>query len=254
MNLRDCRDWVWSRAWLRRLLKIAVIPGFFLILLILVVDHVAMPLWTRHGDEFPAPNLVGRSLAGAQQALDEFDGTMEIIERRYSPDYSDGTILEQRPGVEVPIKVGRFFKVVVSRGSELIDVPRVRGFTVRQAELIIIEAGFTVGGRAPADDHSFPVGTVTGTIPDAGGRLPRGTVVHLLVNQAEQKWTWCPNLVGMNVEEAREILRDRKLLVGRVDRRFDDKLLPGTVISQSRSPGAKLAIGTEVDLVISRDR
>lgn len=254
MNLHDYREWIRGRAWLRRLFHTVVLFSLVVILLILIVDHVAMPLWTRHGDEFPAPHLVGRSLAGAQQVLDEFGGTMEIIERRYSPEYSDGTILEQRPGMGLPIKAGRFFKVVVSRGSELIDVPRVRGFTIRQAELIIIEAGFTVGGRAPADDHTLPVGTVTGTIPDAGGRLPRGTVVHLLVNQAEQKWAWCPNLVGMNVEEAREILRDRKLLVGRVDRRFDDKLLPGTVISQSRSPGAKLAVGTEVDLVISRDR
>jgi serine/threonine-protein kinase len=254
VNLRYYREWVWDRAWLRRPIKIAVLPGLVVILLMLVVDHVAMPLWTRHGDEFPAPDLVGRSLAGAQQALDQFGGAMEIIERRYSPDYSDGTVLEQRPGVDAPIKVGRFFKVVVSRGSELIDVPRVRGFTIRQAELILVEAGFTVGGRAPADDRTLPVGTVTGTIPDAGGHLPRGTVVHLLVNQAEQKWAWCPNLVGMNVEEAREILRDRKLLVGRVDRRFDDKLLPGTVISQSRAPGAELAVGTEIDLVISRDR
>ena len=179
---------------------------------------------------------------------------MEIIEHRYSPDVIGGTILEQRPGAGAPVKTGRVFKVVVSRGSELIIVPRVRGFTVRQAELIITEAGFTVGGRAPSDDPSIPVGTVAGTIPDADVRLTRGTVVHLLVNEVAQDWAWCPNLVGKNIEEARSILRERRLMIGRVDRRFDDNLLPGTVIEQSKTPGEELSVGTEINLVISRDR
>ncbi|HUU46333.1 MAG TPA: PASTA domain-containing protein [Acidobacteriota bacterium] len=254
MTFTDRRRELWGRAWFRLPVKIVVIPLCILFALLLLFDWVVMPLWTRHGDEFAAPNLVGRDLAGAQEILSDADLSMEIIERRFSPEFSDGTILEQRPQSGAPVKTGRVFKVVVSRGSELIAVPRVRGFTVRQAELILTEAGFTVGGRAPADDPSVPVGTVAGTIPDAGGRLPRGTVVHLLVNEAAQTWAWCPNLVGKNIEEARAILRERNLLVGRVDRRFDDKLLPGTVIEQSHTPGEELRVGTEINLVISRDR
>jgi serine/threonine-protein kinase len=254
VNIGERLSPLWGRTWFRLLVKIVAVPILVFFALLFLFDLIIMPMWTRHGDEFAAPNLIGRTLAGAQQVLSEVDLSMEIIERRFSPEFSDGTVLEQRPVAGALVKSGRILKVVVSRGSELINVPRVRGFTTRQAELILVEAGFTVGGRAPSEDPTVPVGTVSGTIPDAGARLPRGTVVHLLVNEAEQTWAWCPNLVGKNIEEARAILRERNLLVGSVDRRFDDKLLPGTVIEQSRTPGEELRVGTEIDLVISRDR
>jgi len=254
MSIRERAAVLWSDRWIRWPIKFAVVPIAILFGLIFLFDLAIMPAWTRHGDEIVAPELIGRSLGSAQQILETIDGRMEIVERRYSPEFADGTIIEQRPAAGRAIKEGREFKVVISRGSELIEIPRVRGFTERQAELILSEAGFTVGGRAPAQDPSVPVGTVVGTIPDAGARLPRETVVNLLINETESEWAWCPNLVGRNIEEARKILRERKLMMGRVDRRFDDQLLPGTVMSQSVVPGREVRIGTEIDLVISRDR
>jgi beta-lactam-binding protein with PASTA domain len=243
---------LWAQRWLKRLVKGVVLPLLILFILIEIIDGVVMPRWTRHGREFPAPALVGQSLEEAQAMLLAVGTSMEIAERRYSPDHSDGIILEQRPAVGAPIKQGRVFRVVISRGSELIAVPRVRGFTVRQAELILAEAGFIVGQRAPSPDSTVPLGTVAGTIPAAGARLPKTSVVNLLVNeQPRQDYAWCPNLVGMNIEEARELLRGRGLLMGAVDRRFDTSRLAGTVLEQSAAPGDEIALGTEVNLVIS---
>ncbi len=255
MNETAIHKSFWQRAWFRRVVKMLVIPLFALVALILLVDDVIMPAITRHGEEIPAPSLVGRSLEDAQEILKSIDGGMEIIERRFSADYADGIIIEQRPASGSPIKQGRLFRLVVSRGSQLIDVPRVRGQTIRQAELILQEAGFIVGGRAASDDASLPKGTIVGTIPGAGSRLPRRAVVNLLVNaQLRDDYTWCPNLAGLNIEEARVLLRERGLLVGRVDRRYNPDVDPGTVISQSLTPGEELPLGTEIDLVISRER
>lgn len=245
---------MWQKAWFRRSVKIVVSPILVLTGLILLVDKMAMPLVTRHGQEISAPTLVGRSLEDAQGILKAIDGTIEIIERRFSPDHPDGVIIEQRPGPGTPIKEGRVFRLVVSRGSQLIDVPRVRGQTIRQAELILQEAGFIVGGRAMSEDASLPKGTVVGTIPGSGSRLPRLAVVNLLVNaELRNDYTWCPNLAGLNIEEARVLLRERKLLVGRIDRRYNPDVDPGTVIEQSLVPGEELPLGTEIDLVISRE-
>jgi len=229
-----------------------LLVGFFFLE---IFDLVVMPLWTRHGNEFPAPSLVGSSLQSAQLVLDESNSTMQIAERRFSADFPDGTILEQRPLAGAPIKRGRVFNLVLSRGSELIDVPRVRGYTARQAELIIQQVGFIVGGRGSEVDDSIPSGNVVRTIPRAGTSLTKGSVVNILINdRTRSSITWCPNLVGLNIEEARDILRERSLLVGSIDRQFDPTLLPGTIISQSFSPGEELAIGNEIDLVISRDQ
>jgi len=247
---------IWRQhAWVRRItlwIGAPIIAGF---LLLELVDVVAMPIWTRHGDEYPAPNLVGQSLQTAQDMLDETGSSMQIAERRFSPDFPDGTILEQRPLPGAPIKRARVFNLVLSRGSELIDVPRVRGYTTRQAELIIQQVGLEVGGHGTEVDDSIPTGTVVRTIPRAGTSLPRGSVVNILVNdRTKSSITWCPNLVGLNIEEARDILRERSLLVGSIDREFDSTLLPGTIIEQSYSPGEELSLGSEIDLTISRDQ
>jgi len=250
-NLTD----MWKKTWFRRLVFTTVTPLVLIGGLILLVDNVIMPAITRHGDELPSPRLVGRSLEDAQDILRPIDGSMEIIERRFSPDYPDGVVIEQKPGVGSPIKQGRIFRLVVSRGSQLIDVPRVRGQTIRQAELILQEAGFLVGGRATSNDDGVAKGTVAGTIPGSGSRLPRRAVVNLLINaQLRDDYTWCPNLAGLNIEEARTLLRERGLLVGRVDRRYAPDVDPGGVLEQSLSPGDELPLGAEVDLVISRDR
>ncbi len=245
----------WRKAWFRRLVKIVGIPLLVVAALILLVDKVVMPIITRHGEEIPAPTLVGHQLEEAQSILAVVDGDMEIVERRFSPEYPDGVIIEQRPGPGSPIKRGRLFRIVVSRGSQLIGVPRVRGQTIRQAELILQEAGFIVGGRARSEDASLPTGTVVGTIPGAGSRLPRRAVVNLLVNaELREDYTWCPNLIGMNIEEARILLRERGLLVGRVDRRYDRDRDAGTILEQVQTPGEELPLGSEIDLVISRNR
>lgn len=247
---------IWNRYWLvRGSVKWIVVPFIAFILLLVLMDEVVMPIWTRHGDEFPAPDLVGSTLQSAQGALEEIGSSMKIAERRFSAEFPDGTILEQRPSAGSKIKNGRVFSLVVSRGSELIDVPHVRGYTPRQAELILQQVGLMVGGQAGEADDSLPAGTVVRTIPGAGSSLPRGAVVNLLVNAPTNvRSTWCPNLVGINVEEAREILRQRALLIGTVDRKYDTTLLPGTITAQSYAPGQQLEAGTEVNLVISRDR
>ncbi len=255
MNELSVQQGMWQKAWFRRSVKVIAIPLIVIAALILLVDKVIMPIITRHGEEIPAPSLVGHSLEDAQELLKAIEGGMEIVERRFSPDYADGVIIEQRPGPGSPIKQGRLFRLVVSRGSQLMDVPRVRGQTVRQAELILQEAGFLVGGRATSDDASLPKGTVVGTIPGPGSRLPRRSMVNLLINaQVRDDYTWCPNLVGLNIEEARILLRERGLLVGRIDRRYNPDIDPGNVIEQSLTPGDELLLGTEIDLIISRER
>jgi eukaryotic-like serine/threonine-protein kinase len=232
-----------------------VIPIAVLACGIILVDKIIMPWWTRHGEEYPAPSLIGSSPLAAQALLSAYGSTIQVAERRFSADHPDGTILEQRPLVGAPIKRGRNFNVVVSRGSELIDVPRVRGGSERQAELMLEQVGLAIGGRAFAYEDSLPEGAILGTIPSPGSSLPKGGVVNLIINHSpDASKTFCPNLVGLNIEEARDSLRDRGLLVGSIDRKFDATLLPGTIISQSFAPGDELVPGAEIDFVISRDR
>jgi beta-lactam-binding protein with PASTA domain len=60
-----------------------------------------------------------------------------------------------------------------------------------------------------------------------------------------------PNIVGENLAGAREKLEESGLNVGKINYRNDPSLLPGTVISQSVSPGENVPLETSVDITVS---
>ncbi len=60
-----------------------------------------------------------------------------------------------------------------------------------------------------------------------------------------------PNLVGLDEAGAVEALESGGYVLGSVDRRPDDATQPGTVLGQEPDPGADLAEGATIDLVIA---
>jgi bacillolysin len=63
-----------------------------------------------------------------------------------------------------------------------------------------------------------------------------------------------PNVKGKTVARARALLAARRCALGRIRRAFSGRVRRGTIISQSRTPGARLPRGTRVNVVVSRGR
>jgi len=183
-------------------------PLFVIVGSITLVDMGIMPWWTRHGQEYSAPTLVGRSVAVAQTLLSPYESEIQIAERRFSADHPDGTILEQRPLPGAPIKKGRNFSIVLSRGSELIDVP-VSGWECSSGGVDAgagrprcRRAGIRFRGslpEGPSSPRSRP-----GQQPDQ--RRSRQSVDQPLTGRFQDI---LPQSCGLNIEEARDTLRDR---------------------------------------------
>jgi hypothetical protein len=63
-----------------------------------------------------------------------------------------------------------------------------------------------------------------------------------------------PNVRGKTIAGARTALVRARCTLGRVSRTFSARVRQGRVVSQSRRPGARLARGTRVNVVVSRGR
>jgi beta-lactam-binding protein with PASTA domain len=61
-----------------------------------------------------------------------------------------------------------------------------------------------------------------------------------------------PNVRGKTVPQARRMLTSRRCRLGRVSRAFSARVRQGKIVRQSRRPGARLARGTRVNVVVSR--
>ena len=144
--------------------------------------------------------------------------------------------------------------VIISAGTRMTVAPLVRGYTSRQAQLMLDEAGLSLGGESYARDDSLPPGVIISSIPTGGGSVPMGTIVNLLVNEADEfGLVTVPILVGENIKKAEAILEERGLVLGAVDREADAYLLPGTVVRQSVPAGEQVRRGTAIDLTMTTE-
>jgi beta-lactam-binding protein with PASTA domain len=237
--------------WARYIINIAA-SLFALIILFIIMNEIVMPAITRHGAEFPLTNIVGMTVVEAEPILRQGDLRLEITSEEYHPDKPTGTILSQFPVGGTMVKSGRTIKVVTSLGQKAVEVPDLRGFSIRQARLKLEAAGFTLGDVEWTLADSLPEKVVVFSYPQAGTKIPYGSDVNLMVNRGPyQQTVFVPRLIGLSLDEATLRLEEKGLKVGLVTRIIDENYLPETVMEQSEDAGSELLPGEEVDLVIS---
>jgi serine/threonine-protein kinase len=110
-----------------------------------------------------------------------------------------------------------------------------------------------VGEIAWAFSDTIPEKVVVFSYPSVGTEIPSGSPVNLMVNRGRATdFTFMPKVIGMQLEDARKLIEEKGLKVGKLKSRTDENFLPETVLEQSEVEGAELQLGTEVDLVVSK--
>jgi beta-lactam-binding protein with PASTA domain len=248
-RLKTSRYW-----WLIRWLYYAFGVLLVFITVAIIGNAIVMPLVTRHGTEFPTPSIIGKNLREGEAILKAAGLRIEIESRQHSPSVPEGVILDQVPPPQAMVKKNRRIKVIVSSGARMTVVPFLRGYTPRQAQLMLDEAGLSMGGESFARDDSLPSGVVVSSIPAGGGSVPAGTVVNIMINEADEfELVTVPILVGENIKVAESLLDRRGLILGAIYREIDSVLLPGTVLRQSVEAGEQVRRGTSINLTIASE-
>jgi len=223
-----------------------------LIVLFFVMNNIVMPGITRHGSEKPLPNVIGMSLGDATDSLATVGAKLEIAGEEPSPDLPEGTVMTQSPPAGSMVKEGRRVKVIKSAGREMATVPVMVGFSQRQCELKLREAGLQLGGTGWAASDSLPVNVLVYSIPAEGSLVPKSTQVNLFFNRgSESTIISVPQLVGLNLTDAQQVVDSLGLNVSSVDYEVKPDLLPNTVVWQSLQEGTNVELGSSMDLKVS---
>jgi eukaryotic-like serine/threonine-protein kinase len=131
-----------------------------------------------------------------------------------------------------------------------VDVPRVVGLTVEDAQRRLEDAGLVARIATPGEyDERVEAGVVLRVEPAEGTTLDEGARV-LLVPSRGHAPVDVPDLVGRTVPRARTLLRDADLRLGRITRQFSDDLPEGQIVEQAENGQAPY--GSPVDVVVSK--
>jgi serine/threonine-protein kinase len=123
------------------------------------------------------PNVVGKSVDSARAAIVKAQLKAEVHEQ-FSNTVDKGQVIRQAPAKGTLFK-GQTVNLAVSKGPDLVAVPRVRGQSLGSATAELEEAGF----RITTQRSSFYFGArlVIGQSPATGQMALRGSVVTLTI-------------------------------------------------------------------------
>ena len=190
------------------------------------------------------PDVTGKSEKDATESLD--DAGLEVGTRLgFSEDIPEGRVVATEPAAGTQIQTGTTVTLIISKGSNAVDVPDVVGLD-DQAALNALESAELAGTIVQRDDDA-PQGEVVAQAPAAGKSLKRGSTVTIFVSTGA---VTVPDVVGETRRRAVTTLKRSGFVVSFSEQPTDDPLQVGKVINQFPPGGSRGSRGDSVSIVI----
>ena len=237
---------------LRKIFNIVFIAAIAFLLAMLLYFYLKSVAQVKNTPEMVAvPNLIDYSEENAFSKLEELNLVPVIDERIHDTKIQKGYVINQSVNPQVEVTEGTEVRLTISKGAEVVTVPRLTSFTLEVAKDLINQENLGEGGTT-YENSDKTAGVVIGQFPEAYSSVNAGTPVDLVVSSGPKIETVeVPNLEGQELSVALETLRTRDLIPGSVTQDYSDKP-ENIIISQSKAPGESVDKGTAVNLVVSR--
>lgn len=232
----------------RRLLKWVLITGFSCF----VIGYVVMTLLFFPGfgrsPIVTVPDLTEQTAGQAERALDRAGLDMQRGGTMPNPRVRQGRVLMQSPLPGEEVARGSTVRIVLSAGPEVRQVPSIRDLPRQEAISLLQRFGYRVALRNVHDRREE--GTILGLSPATGQRAAVGSVVTMSIS-AGPPWMRAPNVVGLQVDDARTRLQAGGLEMGRVG--YDPGSLEpaGTIVAQTPAAGDSIRLGSGIRVVLA---
>ncbi len=225
------------------------------IVLYLLIFLWVVPAYTRHGDGVLVPNVQRMSFEEASQNLKKAKLRFEVKDSSYQQDFDPLTVLDQYPSPLSRVKPGRKVFLTLNRRS----VPMVKmpipdpkdgeSISLYQARTMLESWNLNVGevSSKASDYYANYVVEVryNGMVITEGKPVPQGAKIDLVVSKGTTKNVALPDLMGLSLEEALEIVRSYDLAIGSMSYKTGvDPFKDGLIIMQSPDPRRRDSIGT----------
>lgn len=201
------------------------------------------------GSKVPVPSVVGASVDKATSLVSPLGLKIEVADRVYSEEVPEGLVISSNPGGGEKLEPAGTVKITVSKGPERYVVPLLIGLTPEAAVNAIARFPLATGTITEVFNSEVPKGFVISADPAPGTQVRRDAAINLVVSKGIETLALA-SFVGKIGEEALTELTDAGFDVS-VTYAFDEKVIPGGVISQTPAAG-DVPKGAKIELVVSK--
>lgn len=202
------------------------------------------------GERVKVPNLSKMTEDGAKAALKELRLGVNV-QTGTSDDVPEGQVYDQSPAAGTKVDVHTQVTINISSGKEKFSLDDVTGMQYQQAQAQLENDGLVVSLEF---DYSDSVGSdkVISTSPKAGSQVAKGDTITITASKGkETKTTIVPNLLGQNIDDAIQMIKDAGLTYNGKSSDYSDSYSENQVMNQSISAGKTVDEGTTISLTVS---
>ena len=202
------------------------------------------------GERVTVPDLSKMTEDKAKAALKELRLGVNV-QTGTSDDVPEGQVYDQSPVAGTKVDVHTQVTINISSGKEKFSLDDVTGMQYQQAQAQLENDGLVVSLEF---DYSDSVGSdkVISTSPKAGSQVAKGDTITITASKGkETKTTTVPNLLGQNIDDAIQMIKDAGLTYNGKSSDYSDSYSENQVMNQSISAGETVDEGTTISLTVS---
>jgi beta-lactam-binding protein with PASTA domain len=210
------KQFLTSRVFLKQLIYAVILT-----LALVIVTLAFLRIYTRHGADFPVPDVYG-------MAEDEYDGILKKVHLRYrvvDTSYNEGVkpggVIDQIPDAGHHVKRNRTVLLTINATSPgVVAMPQVTDISYRQAAVQLESAGLFPGNISyePSEFQNLVLkAKMNGREIRAGETVTKGSIIDLVLGSGGGGASIeAPDLMGLTSGEARYRLASKSLQLGSV--------------------------------------
>ena len=241
-------------------LGIATAVGIILILAVLLW----LRIYTHHGQAITVPDLTALTTDEVGDVTTSRHLRYEVVDSVFSTELPRGTVLKQNPKANSRVKKDRkIFLTMNAVNPEMVSMPALVGLSNRQARLALQNAGLILGDISYQPDYArnnVLQQMHSGSVINEGTEITKGTIIDLVLGMGpSSETTRIPDLIGVGLEAATEMIADYYLNIGAItyDESMENAEDSSAAFIWRQYPEfeefSRLNMGMEVDIWLSID-
>lgn len=204
------------RSFLVNLLAVIV-----LIFIIIFIFFASLGFLTRHDETLKVPNVVGKNIVDAKSILEGKGFAVEVKDTLYNDTAAKSSVLRQSPEADADVKIDRTVFLTINRATApLVEMPDLRGFSFRSAEMYMQSLGLKLGDTTYTPDiarNAVKDQLYNGQSIAPGEKISMGSSIDLVLGSGLGEADFnVPDLIGLTVSQAQSFLSSRQISIGAI--------------------------------------
>ena len=225
------------------------------LILLIITANFFLPWLTKKNEIIYLPDVRKLNIVKAEKILSDNDFKIEIVKSNFNENYLPNEVVAMIPRAYTKVKRGRTIKLKVAGDKSTFIFEDYKNKSLRNTKITLDQNSIIIDTLIYEYSNQIDKNFIIDQYPKKDKIMKSFDKVTLIVSLGSPPdYYTVPNLINVNLKNAKEILTKSGLVLGKVTYEYSDNFLNNTILEQSLTPEMKLSFPHKIDLIISTDR